>query len=556
MREDEFRGRLRIALGEPPQLGSPVLLYPRAARPGFLVHGMALIATTLAILLIVVLVGSRLTLQPRGKVLPASTPSSVTQPAPDSLPCHLAVNLIQEAVNAGQESVTSSSMGFVNIPSGTFQVDPGARVTDLPSGTTSGPNVYSAPLQRWLPATSRALSPDQRSYAYVRLLPAGATLSDATGGELHVVDAATRTDRMLWSKSGDIELVDWSSAGILAASVPLQGGVRLLWRINPATGTTTQAPASDDPMFDTPHPYSGVNNYIYLGTDASGRSVFRLGSRDVGTKYYVVVVDAAHQATTIYSGTAGDPTGLDPSGIFSDAHGLWFGNIDGLAVWLWTPAAGLKRFTVSGGPHAPVGYQFVSSTFLPSGACVPGQFQGVAASPVPPATSPAPPTPLPAVDWSPLLARPLQLPNVAPGAACPVSPQVSLKIRTPPGTKGGIGHGYGQGPVYVSGQITWYSGQQGLMVVTDPAYSGPVLVRIKRLDGTGAAALGGSPGSPVDSLPGGAIGIRQTATPPYWGQWFGSLNPSVPGCYGIQFDGTTVSDYAVIKVQRGMPASG
>ncbi len=513
---------------------------------------MALIAVALAMLLIFVLIGSRITLHPRGNVLPAASPSAVTQPAPDALPCHLAVNLILEADNPGQDSVTSSTMGFINIPSGTFQVDPAARVTDLPAGTTIGASIYSAPLHRWLPSSSRALSPDQRSYAYIKLRPSGAAFSDATGGELHVVDGSTGNDRMVWSQAADIELVDWTSAGILASTVPFQGGVSLLWRVDPGTGAVKQAPASEDPMFFTPTGYPGMNNYSYLGTDVSGRSVFRLGSRDVGTKYYVVVVDALHQATTIYSGTAGDATGLDPSGFFSDAHGLWFGNVDGSRVWLWTVAGGLKRFTVSGGPDAPVGYQFVSSTFMPAGVCAPGQFQGVAASPLAPATSPPPPTPLPAVDWSPLLAKPLQLPVVAPGAACPVSAQVSLKTKTPPGTKGGPDYGYGQGPVYLSGQITWYSGEQGLMLLTNPAYSGPVLVRIKRLDGAGSIAIGGD----GDTLPGGAFGIRRTAAPPYWGVWFGSINPSAPGCYGIQFDGTTVSDYAVIEVKQGPPPPG
>lgn len=550
MREEEFRRQLRSALGEPPNMDDPVLRRPTAVAPRVYPRGIALIAVALALAMIAVLIGSRLTLQPRGNVMPAATPHSHVPLALDSMPCHLAVNFIQEADNPGQTS-TSVSMGFVNIPSGAFFADPQARVTDLPGSSPTGPEIFSAALQRWLPASSRTLSPDTTSYAYVKLLPSGAAYSDATGGEVHVVDAASSTDRALWSQSADVELIDWTSAGILASTVPFQGGTMLLWRIDPLTGAAARAPESADPVLFNFSGYPGMHNSAYLGTDSSGRSVFYLGSREPGAKYYVVLVDRGI-STTIYAGTFGDTTGLDPSGFFSDAHGLWLGNTDGSRVWLWTQAAGLKRFAVSGQPPAPTGYQFTSSTFMPAGPCIPGQFQGVAASTQPPATTPTPsPTP-PPVDWTPFLAKPLRLQDLSPGAACPISPQVTFKTKTPPGTKGGIDYGYGAGPVYLSGQTDWYSGSQGMIVVTDPRYEGPVLVRSRRLDGAGSIAFTGD----GDSLPGGALGIRQTSSPPYWGQSFGSLDPSTSGCYGIQFDGTTFSDYAVIQVKQGPPPPG
>lgn len=551
MREDEFRRQLRAALGETPHLSHPVLGRPAVVAPRLHPRGLALIAAILAIALVFALIGSRVMLQPRGNVVPAATPSIQTQLAPDSMPCHLAVNLIQEADNPPQTS-TSVSMGFVNIPSGEFSVDPQARVGDLPGGSPDGPHIYSAAVRRWLPASSRTLSPDGTSYAYVKLLPAGAGYSDATGGELHVVNAGTRIDKALWTQSADIEIIGWNSAGILASTVPLRGGIRQLWRINPASGAAAHAPDGDDPEFLTPTGYPGTNEFSYLGTDSSGRSVFRLGSADPGSKYYVVLVEPGSHDTTIYSGTAGDATGFVPDGFSSDAHGLWFGNNDGSRVWLWTPSTALQRFVVSGAPAAPTGYRFTSRSLLPAGPCVPGYFQGVAAVGQPPATTPAPsPTP-PPVDWTPLLSKPFRLSDLSPGAACPVSPQLDLQPKAPPGTKGGPNYGYGQGPVYLSGQTDWYSGSQGMVVITDPRYSGPVLVRAKRLDGAGSIAFTGD----GDSLAGGALGIRRTSSPPYWGQSYGSLNPSTPGCYEIQFDGTTFSDYAVIQVKQGPPPPG
>ncbi|HYS01983.1 MAG TPA: hypothetical protein VET82_06505, partial [Candidatus Eisenbacteria bacterium] len=63
-------------------------------------------------------------------------------------------------------------------------------------------------------------------------------------------------------------------------------------------------------------------------------------------------------------------------------------------------------------------------------------------------------------------------------------------------------------------------------------------------------------GDGTTALPNGGVGIAQTSSPPYWGTWAGSVTPSAPGCYGIQFDGTNVSDVVVIAVTNGPPPPG
>jgi hypothetical protein len=100
----------------------------------------------------------------------------------------------------------------------------------------------------------------------------------------------------------------------------------------------------------------------------------------------------------------------------------------------------------------------------------------------------------------------------------------------------------------------WYSaGGQGVVILTDPTYTGPVLVRSQRLDGTGSLAFSGQGGT---SLADGSIGLAQTSAPPYWGTWAGSVTASAPGCYGIQLDGTGFSAVAVIEVKPGPPPPG
>jgi hypothetical protein len=515
-------------------------------------RGMAVLAFVLALLLVIVLVATRVAMRPQGTNLPAAKPSPVAQAAPDSFPCALPVVAVSEAGGPGQNPVLSMSMGFVNIPAGGFQVDPSATVGDLPRGDAGYAGFYSAELKRWLPASVRTMSPDGRAYTYVALLPPGANYSNFTSSELHIVDAAKKADRTVWTYKAGIEELGWDSSGILASTVPAQGGTRLLWRIDPASGGVTQAPGNADPnsLALTVLPRG---NYSYLGTDAQGRSVFRLGSRDPGTKYSVVIVQSG-QLTTLYTGAAGDSTDFDPDTIYSDAHGLWLGNADGALAWLWSQSAGhLQSFKVSGLPPAPSGYAYSNVSFGPAGECVPGTFTGVAASGLPPATTPTPSPPPPTIDWSTLTARPVNLQPLPAGASCPISPQVDIAVKGQSGKW--PNYGFGQGPAYVSGQFMWYSaGPQAILVLVDPKYTGPVLVRSRRLDGTGSLAFSGQGST---SLPdAGAVGLAQTSSPPYWGTWIGSVTPSAPGCYGIQLDGTSFSSVAVISVSKGPPPPG
>jgi hypothetical protein len=546
MRENEFRDRLRDALGEPPPLPAPQLTPSDAGASRGYPRGMALVAVGLAVVLVLALVASRIALRPTGMTQPGAN-GGVAMPA-GAFPCSLAVEAITTAQNPGQDPVTSVSLGFVNIPGGGFQVDPAATVVGLPVGAITGQDFfYSAALKRWVPASTQTISPDGLSYTYVKLLPAGATYSDATSSEVHVFDLVKNSDRKVWSSSSSVQLVSWDSAGILVSVMPFRGGAVLLWRINPATGAVSQAPMDADPSLLPTSALPGGGSSITVGSDGHGQYVHRLGSRDKGTKYSIVVV-ASGRVTTLYTGTVGDSMDFDPVGVYSDGHGLWLGNFGGSRIWLWSQSSGLRSFPVTGLPPSPSGYAFTSFAFIPAGACVPGTFAGVAAPGFPPATTPTPSPSPPQVDWAPLTAKPVTLQQLSSGTPCPVSRQVDLVVTTNGPKKGGPNYGFGQGPVYVSGQIMWYAGTQGVIFLTDPRYTGPVLVRSMRLDGTGSLTISGQGAT---TLAGGAIGLAQTSSPPYWGMWVGGLTPSAPGCYGIQFDGTSFSSSAVIAVSPG-----
>ena len=158
-------------------------------------------------------------------------------------------------------------------------------------------------------------------------------------------------------------------------------------------------------------------------------------------------------------------------------------------------------------------------------------------------------------EWTPLR-RPLHLPKVRAGAACPVSrvdPRVQWKRINIFG-----GSGIGRGPVYpglgAHSGLLWatrdqqyggpWFGEKVFWYVL-PSYRGPVLIRGRRLDG--AQMLGFNGGK----LPARELRIAPGETVSWQGQPPGSRGvPSgvrvlAPGCYGVQIDGTTFSRIVV-----------
>ena len=156
------------------------------------------------------------------------------------------------------------------------------------------------------------------------------------------------------------------------------------------------------------------------------------------------------------------------------------------------------------------------------------------------------------------LHRPLHLPLVAPGAACPVSsvdPRVDWASINIFG-----GSGIGRGPVYpgtgptaevamqpdtqhggpwLTTKIFWY---------VRPSYRGPVLIRGRQLDGNARLGFNGG------TLPRWELRIHRGDTVSWAGQPTGSrgvpssIRALVPGCYGVQIDGTRFSRVVIFHV--------
>ena len=162
--------------------------------------------------------------------------------------------------------------------------------------------------------------------------------------------------------------------------------------------------------------------------------------------------------------------------------------------------------------------------------------------------------------------RPMRPPTLASDETCFASSISDL---------GGVAPNYGAGvgPVYLSGQNTWYSGGQAAILMVDSRYSGPLLVRTFQLGGSGTVALTNSP--PPDTAnfldkerqhgvaavtavqtTAGALYLAAATPTSFWRAWEGRLATDSPGCFGFQVDGDVFTEFIVFEVNPGNPPPG
>jgi hypothetical protein len=162
------------------------------------------------------------------------------------------------------------------------------------------------------------------------------------------------------------------------------------------------------------------------------------------------------------------------------------------------------------------------------------------------------------------LRRPLHLPSITAGAACPVS-AVDTRVDWDPINIFGRS-GTGRGPVYPglgssAGQLAtqpartpggWFGGK--LFWYAKPSYRGRVLIRGRRLDAPGTLRFGDG-AHPALEL---HIGLGDSVM--WSGQPAGARGvPTIArihaaGCYGVQIDGTSFSRVVVVSVSAPPPA--
>jgi hypothetical protein len=147
-----------------------------------------------------------------------------------------------------------------------------------------------------------------------------------------------------------------------------------------------------------------------------------------------------------------------------------------------------------------------------------------------------------------LEARPVSLPTVSAGTLCPTTAGRSASDFSP----FGVGFAPGSGPVYpdLGTQVVPSAVRSKVLWFAHPSHPGPAVVRGHRLDAPGTLTFARAPGSAAPVL------LLDSATADRsggsgWLDWPSGLWAPSPGCYGLQVDGTGISE--TIVFQAGPP---
>lgn len=338
----------------------------------------------------------------------AAPMASPTQPATSQQPlvdfsCRLPV--VWSPYQPGAD-VPANRWGFVVFPAGELSVQ-GSVLPEAAPYQLGWPGIsYDRAVNRWLPVSRSAVSPNGLSYAYVDYDPPGPNdgkAVHANSGRIHIVDVRSGQDRTIFSGSPSFGVVDLEADAVYLTQVGIgytpttaglyrlgvsggspqpmpgvegqldrwgwtPGSAGIWWAVDHTPGTLPgMGPGSELIRYDATTRVVqswltvASNNFIEVaGIDASGHPIVVSGpdsTQDPATtKYVTALVTARNQTSQLWDGPS------PPSAPWAtDKHGVWMSSEE--AVWLYRADGTMLRFQV------PTGTQNTSPLAV-AGACV------------------------------------------------------------------------------------------------------------------------------------------------------------------------------------------
>lgn len=160
------------------------------------------------------------------------------------------------------------------------------------------------------------------------------------------------------------------------------------------------------------------------------------------------------------------------------------------------------------------------------------------------------------------LRRPLQVPTLAPGTACPALPPrpIAAELGAPLTAEPVLG----TFPLFAKGNLTFASTEQRFSKAPSdhegwvryktiwyghPVYAGPILVRGVQLDGDGSVRFDGMGASDGHELRLSTENAGSDGSGAGWRTWNTQIGVQQPGCYAWQIDGETFTTIVVFTIQ-------
>jgi len=237
---------------------------------------------------------------------------------------------------------------------------------------------YDRAVNRWLPVAAGAVSPDGLRFAFADydLPPGGAS---ASTGRVHVIDAQTGSDHIVFSGSPTFSVVAFSSRGLYLSQVDLANfgvSARGLFVLDPAGGTPHPVAGADRTLDQHGWRIEGPNawgvDFASGGGLISGNRVLSLDLETGAVRVWktwaegvlavVLGVDAEHEPIvgafqSSSSTNAGTPPGLKGIQVWTfsspDARTLLYETTDPVATLPGRPAISDTNATWLGGNSPP-----------------------------------------------------------------------------------------------------------------------------------------------------------------------------------------------------------
>jgi hypothetical protein len=285
-------------------------------------------------------------------------------------------------------TITSNTIhaGFYHYPEGGVQGDTSMTEDSASQSFFDNSATYDRSVNRWLPVTSAAVSPDGLRFAFadydLSAAPVAGNGALASTGRVHIVDARTGADQVVFSGSPTFSVVAFTSRGLYLSHVALtRGGASPtgLFLLDSGGGTPHPVAGADRPLDQTGWQIYGLNawgvDFASGGGHISGNRVLSLDLEtgdvhvwktwDEGVLAVVLGLDPQHDPIVgaFASASAGARTSLGLNGLqvwtftspdagmlvyqtnepiatlpgrpaFSDAHAAWLGgNSPPSSVW-------------------------------------------------------------------------------------------------------------------------------------------------------------------------------------------------------------------------------
>lgn len=154
--------------------------------------------------------------------------------------------------------------------------------------------------------------------------------------------------------------------------------------------------------------------------------------------------------------------------------------------------------------------------------------------------------------WESLRSRPLDLPTIGEGSACPVTSTSQVSDAYAPASGDGPVYpvlGDGEFPLCV-GRVEGGWEYRKVLWVSDPTYTGPALIRGGQIDGENDLRFQNGPDPAAElELP----EEPKASSPdeePGWRAWPSYTRLREPGCYAHQIDGVGFTDFVVFSATR------